>query len=269
MQELSPEAANTHNPSRREVLRGIVDLAAASAATYYAPEAIVRLSDALTNTPEPLDGSRAKLIPTSEIALDHGSVKFLGVTHCLDTYVTHRAEFVKQIEQSSLVMFEYFGSSWFEQSRPAVPESYFLQPVPIFQDTEKFFQATARLCAQDGKDIIVVNPQNHPSQYVESLLTAGIVAGLTSDEALRRIWDKFSQQKMDQRTFLRFGAAGTAATVVSSWVGLTCATFRYRRCRSLEFPIIRNRKSQRSCRLYPRLARHFHRKRITKSRPNL
>lgn len=85
---------------------------------------------------------------------------------------------------------------------PDIPDDRLLKFSSASEAIDKFFSCIGRVCAQEGKDILVVNPQTIGSENVSGALTYGLLATLTVSDSLN-IYKRVNKQSVTRNGFLR------------------------------------------------------------------
>lgn len=155
----------------------------------------------------------SELSTTGPIHVRGKQVLFMGVSHDMNTYIEYKESFREAIKQSPFVVLEYFNQEIREKALPTVTDTE-LNTYDSFNETaENFFSGLGKICAEEGKDVIVINPQMPGTERMELALTYGVSAGASIDVAatlLATLRQKVGNQ-IDRRNF--FKVIGTVAAV--------------------------------------------------------
>ncbi len=98
-------------------------------------------------------------------------LKFVGVDHTLGTFVQNEEKIREQIRRSPFVILEYFDSSFFDKAKPGSTRNDIRS---LTLEAHRFFAGVAKICAEEHRDIVVVNPDSIASYVLNSLLMMGI-----------------------------------------------------------------------------------------------
>ncbi|MBN1263161.1 MAG: hypothetical protein JW991_02270 [Candidatus Pacebacteria bacterium] len=181
-----------------------------------------------------LDDERSSLYePFEPIELHDGQFEMIGVSHTAQTLHLHQEEMRAKVAQAPFVFSEYFSPGVQRVARLEVtydqlkaPENFHLA----------FFGGLGKMCAEQGKDIVITNPQNKPSELLEFYLAGGIPVGLTGIglvEASKLLADLFKKRftrrqilkgmftQVPAWALVKALAMGPTAAVWASWEGYT------------------------------------------------
>lgn len=150
--------------------------------------------------------------------LIHGKkVQMIGVTHNLPTFIKHQDRIKQIIESAPFVLLEYFEEKEQKLAQPDLNIAS-LQPKSLTDHASSFYASVASVCAQEGKDIITVNPEGALSQEIEIFQLFGLSMGgsITTVEALIQ---KYKGAKVTRRQFLALACIiGFSALNWKSWI---------------------------------------------------
>jgi hypothetical protein len=155
--------------------------------------------------------------PMEPVVIRGQEFRMIGVTHTMPTFEEHRDELREAIRNAPYVFLEYFGKPMRDKAKPDTPYKAFWDHQTVDQESSNFYAAIGQICAEEGKDVIVVNPQTMDTNRIEAYLTVGLAAGLSVDMALDVIKDKLKTGKMSRRTFLKMALAAPAAMMYASY----------------------------------------------------
>lgn len=99
---------------------------------------------------------------------------FVGVDHTLATFRKSEEKIREQIREAPFVILEYFDSMTRAQAIPGANEDS-VRALPM--DAQRFFAAVGKVCAKEGKDVVVVNPDSAAAHALHSLLLLGVPLG--------------------------------------------------------------------------------------------
>lgn len=122
------------------------------------------------------DTERAGLVREQGRAQVEGhDVRWMGVNHNQQTFEAHKEEIREQISEASAVVLEYFDDRIANVSRSDSADTE-LKNLPF--SVERFFSLVAKVCAEEGKEIIVVNPDTAAARIFYVFVTIGFPMGL-------------------------------------------------------------------------------------------
>jgi len=162
--------------------------------------------DKLVDTPE---FQKLAYAPVEPIQVNGIGVREVGVVHIPPVFAAHEDDFRREIQQSKIVILEYFRDGIPQDATPKTTTEDLLAKNKKYTEYAKaFFSGLGRLCAEEGKDIIEVNPQSKPNIYLDFYLCHG----------LPRLVKSFGDAKenKNQRTLNRW-TRGFSTLVQLSW----------------------------------------------------
>ncbi len=138
-------------------------------------------------------------------------VRPVGVSHLPNTLFANEADIVKKVKLAPFVFLEYFWEKDRKRALPSTSDEELLAERTYDDLTGAFFAGIGRICAAEGKDVIVVNPQSKISYYTELYLLFGLPVSLIATGNKKR-------ERLSRRSFLRKAGAGVAGLVWLPWV---------------------------------------------------
>ncbi len=229
------EPSSSSRKDRRSLLYDSAKFGLASLGTYWGgKEVIGRMLFDQGKTPAELvkeDQRRARRastyepVPSKDIA--DTQLNLVGVVHTGEVFARREQDITQRIQKSSLVMLEYFNTQMQLMAQPVSGSAgeYIRNSFPpsAYNDlVSGFFGGVGSICAREGKDIVVVNPETDWSQRLDASLLLGIGGGLVATDvihggrlAAKKLFKKGNP--LPRRTILRAVGYGAALTNLSSW----------------------------------------------------
>lgn len=125
---------------------------------------------------------RVSTFKESVVDLGKAHLRFVAVDdHSYPAFRQHQEKIRSQVRKAPFVNLEYFDSSSREQALPDASEKT-IRSLPF--TAQQFFAAVGKICAEEGKDILVSNPETPASHTLDALLLLGIplaTAGIIFD----------------------------------------------------------------------------------------
>ncbi len=97
-------------------------------------------------------------------------LRFVGVGHTLATFKHNETKIRAQVRKAPFVVLEYFDDDIRPMAVPGTEDK--IENLPTM--AEQFFASVGRVCAEERKDIIVVNPDTLSAELLDALLVFGI-----------------------------------------------------------------------------------------------
>lgn len=139
----------------------------------------------------------------SELAplrIERGQFQLIGVAHTPDTFNSYHRQISTKVKSSGKVVFlEYFDD---EIIRRAEAKDRQVIEGDRNSNSEVFFASVARVCADEGKDIVVVNPQTYFSQLLDFQGIYGVTGALAYRD-FKQLGDRLLKEKVSRRNFLK------------------------------------------------------------------
>ena len=205
--------------SRREFLRNTVDIAAASAifpiipffTRIHAEKEIYKLGvDKYFNFYEPL-----KPFPVKG-----SNLQIVGVAHTRETYLANAEDIRARVQRAPFVIFEAFYDSIRKRSLPTVAMDQKMNDLGDNDTGVQFFSGIGRICVQEGKDVVVVNPGTLELLAYDLALLTFVPSAVTLDAGASLV-QSLRGRRMTRRRFLRHVLMSNSALVLASWAGFT------------------------------------------------
>jgi len=205
--------------SRREFLRDVVDFTAAMGLLAFEPlHALTERSKEISergglenylNFYEPLDP-----LPTQGTNL-----RIIGVKHTNETLVDNIEDIRARVQQAPFVFVEYFFDGIRNRARLGVYIDQKMNDGLGYSEGVKFYSGIGRICAQEGKDIIVANPDNEWTGQTELFIQA--LPTTVAINSLQFFVKNLQGKKITRRSFLRHLILGISALLSATQTGYT------------------------------------------------
>lgn len=143
-------------------------------------------------------------LPTTTI--EDGHLTMVGVTHISQTFQQHKNDIRTRVRNAPFTFLEYFNKE--DQKHPPQDQPH------------SFFGGVGSICAQEEKDVIVVNPETANAQLIESFLLFGVPAGFVFSK-LDTYLAELAAQSQTRRNFLKLSLYAPSALTWASWIGVT------------------------------------------------
>lgn len=116
-----------------------------------------------------------RFVEQAKVALDGRHVRWIGLDHTLQTFEANEPEIRKQVSESPFVILEYFQEQMRGRAKPDTSREEVKKLVTV---AEQFFASVGRVCAEEGKDVVVVNPDTPAAMLSYAFLAMGLPMGL-------------------------------------------------------------------------------------------
>jgi len=202
--------------TRREFLKLLAIGSASAVATVIAPDVGLNILPAWEQPkpewqegpPIPVAGSKIQLIGISHNA------KFMDEKE----HPEYKDKIRDKIKGAPFVFLEYFDENIRPLALPTTPDENFQTSGSFGGSLNGFYEAVGKICAEEGKDVIVVNPDNTNSRYIASAVTAGLAAGSTTEWIWGKIGKRF-KPKISRRDFLQMAFFAPLIEEVAIFIG--------------------------------------------------
>lgn len=146
-------------------------------------------------------------------------VGIVGVSHIPKTFEANRENIEERVYGSPFTILEYFEDG---ARSIALPTTNFTEmKIRGYNDlVDMFFGQIGRLCAEKGRDILVVNPETAMSQYLESYYMFGLSGALVLSD-IGYLHGKIKSEPVTRRHFLKLLGYVVTGFTWLSWLGST------------------------------------------------
>ena len=162
--------------------------------------------------------SRLEVLPVVTVACK--GVRLANVVHSHWTLIDHREQIEQLVERSPLVVLEYFEQEDRDRALPGMRiEETLSDNVSLNDTTGAFFSGIGRICAEAGKDVVVVNPESAWNQLLELYLGLGTLGGGLA-QAAGNGREAIKRRGVTRRDFLELLLLLPGIGVMNSWLRL-------------------------------------------------
>jgi len=186
----------------------------------------------IKNAERELGEAKDSYVPHNPVEVSGKMVDLVGVSHIPSVFAEHEVDIRKRIKasHSPFIVLEAFSPAIQEIAHPVkgknkkrvsnhLSKKY---PPQIYEEyTRNFFAGIASICAEEGKDILVVNPEADYglSQVPDAVLDGVILPALVVTD-LAQLWRRARKKPLvSRRNALRTAGYAAAAYNIASWVG--------------------------------------------------
>lgn len=147
----------------------------------------------------------------------HGTyLRVIGVFHTRETFADNVQDIRLRVQRAPVVFLEGFWDMIQKRARPGIIVDQQWNDGYDRSTGVDFFSGIGRICAQEGKDIVVVNPENETLKLAELALEYGPTWGIMYSGI-----SHLSRKPMTRRGFLRYMGLGVTALITASKAGMT------------------------------------------------
>ncbi len=114
-------------------------------------------------------------VPLASTLVEGKRIEGLGVTHLAETFVRNELKIRSKIADSHFVVVEHFGNGIKDLAKPEITSEDLLNERQSYNSRAwAFFAGVGKICAEQGKDIFVVNPQSNLNLFFDANSLIGI-----------------------------------------------------------------------------------------------
>ena len=159
--------------------------------------------------------------PLEPVQVEGASLRIIGVAHTRETFDAHRDDIRRRVQQAPFVFLEYFKSRMRKLARLNMSIEQKNTNHDDNRPAVQFFSGVGRICAEEQKDIVVVNPdENDLLGNLELGMALGYPASLLLESSVKSLATLFGK-RMSRRTVSSYLGIGASALVLSSLTGGT------------------------------------------------
>lgn len=209
--------------SRRQFLKDLATFTGLSGIfTWMAYTKAISLKEELSGNLDEEDPRWIFYEPQDPVDIMGSRLKLIGLSHTVQTFISYEDDVRGEVRRAPFVFAEYFGRELREHARPSLsnPQLKELASRNFFAYQGGFYIGLGKICAQEGKDIVVVNPQTNMSELVETYLMTGTPLGLIVTDVLKLV-RRISGEPISRRSFLRLLGYGASTLTWASYLELT------------------------------------------------
>lgn len=142
--------------------------------------------------------------------------RLIGILHTLPEFQKLEPKIRERIRKAPFVILEYFDPKYFKDSPSESPQE---QVEELKLQANRYFAAMGALCAEEGKDIVVVNPETPTARVMDTFLTFGLPVGA----GYKALSDVDNYTMTSRRGFLLGATALPLGAAALSELGVTRA----------------------------------------------
>lgn len=165
------------------------------------------------NTPQEL-----QVLPP--VAIAGKRIQIIGATHTPKTFFAYEGEITQIVKNAPFIALEYFTEDIQQRALTSTTDERLKQITTYNDYPENYFGGIGRICAREGKDIVVVNPETEYSQSFEFYVAIGLPPALIGSDAVN-IYRRIMNKKTARRHLLRGIGYLASGTIIASWADKT------------------------------------------------
>lgn len=160
--------------------------------------------------------------PLAPIEVEGKTFRLVGVFHTVQTLYQNQKDIRQRVEKAPFVFLECFDPEIRNLSLPMMSDKEFF--TSRARSTFLFFAGIGRACAQEGKDIIAVDPRTQAASWIEFYLLSGLPIGFLSskfDDYFAGLVSRALRQPLSRRGLIKMPLYLPSAVLASSWSGVS------------------------------------------------
>lgn len=213
-QDVQAPAEQQRGISRRDFIRDAINVSLSSflvALNGWYDNSAHNLETGSGRTPEP-----SVYVPLDPIPVLGTNIRVIGVAHSRSTLVKNIEDIRSRIQHSPFIFLEVFFDEIRDRARPGIGIDQIMHDRFDNYTSVKFFAGVGRICAEEGKDIIVVNPQNKQLEIIDKVIRFGL-PGVVLGSSTASLVDVLRRRPMTRRRFLEYSVLCAASLVTASY----------------------------------------------------